>query len=148
LEERTETTVDCFWVAPDEVAITLNEKHPKGEPPFPPPTNATFPSDADLKDSNHRFIRLGPDGKLYFRGEVVSLERVFRMVDELARLPKTSPDGASSGGEGCLYVTMPPPLSTQEADYLEADEQRTPKQILGALTAYAASKSVGVGRSW
>ncbi|QIF05259.1 hypothetical protein [Roseimicrobium sp. ORNL1] len=146
-EDVAPDEVNCFWVAPDEVAVELNEKLPKDKSPFPAPVNAVFPSEANLKSDPERHIRLSPTGNIYFRGELIALERAFGLIDELARFPKTSLGIAFPEPGACLYVTMPPPLSSHEASYLD-ETQRQPKQLLETLKAYGRSKVVGVEQRW
>jgi len=69
-EGLTPEDVYCLWVAPDEVAVTLNERHPKDKSPFASPTNNIFPTDAELKEVASRHIRLSHDGAIYFRGRL------------------------------------------------------------------------------
>jgi len=137
--------VYCFWVAPDEVAVTLNEKHPKDKSPFPSPNNNSFPTDAELKEVASRQIRLSPDGTIYFRGRVITLEQAFAIIDDIARFPK--PASEHSSDYRCLYVVIPPPLAGSEL-LTQQDKQRTPTQIFDALTVFGASKAIQVGRNW
>jgi hypothetical protein len=144
-EGLTNEDVYCFWVAPDEVAVTLNEKHPKDRCPFGPPDNHQFPTDAQLKKVASRYIRLSPDGTIYFRGRVITLEQAFAIIDDIARLPK--PEREVAENHRCLCVVVPPPLSERER-HMQPEERRTPMQILDALSVYGASKSIQVGREW
>lgn len=127
--------VQCLWVAPDEIAVTLNGEHPKDEPPFLPPINGTFPTDAELKQMPARHLRLSPDGTIFFRGQPISMEKAHTVIDDLARL----------GPDPLLTVTVAPiagPSPNTDA------EQRTPDQIFSTLSAYAATKSIEVQRDW
>jgi len=147
-EGLTDEDVYCFWVAPDEVAVTLNEKHPKDKSPFAPPTNEIFPTDAQLKEVASRHIRLGPDGGIYFRGRSITLEQAFSIIDDIARFPKPDPNHLTAENGRSLYVVVPPSSAGRELLYAGSDEQRTPKQIIDALTVYGAAKSIEVGRQW
>ena len=137
--------VYCFWVAPDEVAVTLNERHPKDKSPFALPANNTFPTDAQLKKVASRHLRLSPDGAIYFRGRTITLEQAFAVIDDIARFQKPEREHASNSR--CLYVVVPPPLAGREL-FAQPDKRRTPTQIFDALTVYGASKSIQVRREW
>lgn len=134
-QDLAPTGVYCLWIAPEEIAITLNERHPREKPPFPAP-NLTFPTDAELKQLPSRHLRIGPDATLYFRGQPLTLEQACAIIDELTQIP---PDPI-------LYLTVAPaspaPLPTGEA------ESRTPAQIFATLAEYAAAKSIKVQRDW
>lgn len=137
----------CLWVAPDEVAITLDEKHPPDEPPFAPPMKEHFPTDAELKGQAERHLRLGPDGTLYFRGKSITLQQAFALVDEIASVPKPAPGQEGSWNGRWLYVVVPPPRG--EGEWSGDDEGRpTPLQVYEALTVYGTAKAVQVGREW
>jgi hypothetical protein len=137
--------VYCFWVAPDEVAVTLNERHPKDNSPFASPTNNTFPTDDELKKIMSRHIRLSPDGTIYFRGQVITLEQTFALIDDIARFPKAEHEDPSNYRG--IRVVLPPPRAGREL-FAQPEEQPTPTEIFDALAVYGASKSIYVGGTW
>jgi hypothetical protein len=145
IEGLTPEDVYCFWVAPDEVAVTLNERHSKDKSPFASPTNNIFPTDAELKGVASRHIRLSHDGTIYFRGQVITLEQAFALIDDIARFQMPEHEHASN--YRCLYVVVPPPRGGREL-FAEPEEQHTPKEILHALAVYGESKSIYVGGEW
>jgi hypothetical protein len=146
VEGLTPEDVYCFWVAPDEVAITLNEARPKEKPPFEPPSNDRFPDEAELKERPDRHIRLGLDGSIYYRGQSITLAQAFALIDDLARVP--TPDRDKGRPDRYLYVVLPPPLAGREVYSVEEHNRPSPPRILDALTVYGESRSVQVGREW
>ena len=147
-EGLTDEDVHCFWVAPEEVAVTLNEKHPRDKSPFDVAPGQRFPTDAELKEVAARHIRLSPDGTIYFRGQQITLQQAFALIDDIARFPKPDPNHVTANNDRWLYVVVPPPAAGRELLYADADNQRTPQQIFDTLTVYAAAKSIEVGREW
>lgn len=138
----------CFWVAPDEVAITLDKNHPKDKSPFSEVDRPSFPSDEELKKSSERFIRLSPEGTIFFRGEEITLLQAFRLIDDLANYMKSNPTLGENKNHGTLSVTIPPPRSKSEEEHDRGQGQLSPRQIFEALVVYGKSKSIGVGNSW
>ncbi len=139
----------CFWVAADEVAITLNhENYPKDKSPFSETNSPLFPSDEELKKSSERFIRLSPEGTIFFRGEEITLLQAFRLVDDLANYIESKPTLGENKNNGTLIVTIPPPRSKNEEEHDYGQGRLSPRQIFEALVVYGKSKSIGVGNSW
>ncbi len=138
----------CFWVAPDEVAITIDKNHPKNKSPFSEVDSPLFPSEEELKKSSERFIRLSPEGTIFFRGEEITLLQAFRLIDDLADYMKSNPTLGENKNHGTLLVTIPPPRSKSEEEHDRGQGQPSPRQIFEALVVYGKSKSIGVGNSW
>lgn len=138
----------CFWVAPDEVAITIDKNHPKDKSPFSELDSLSFPSEEELKKSSERFIRLSPEGTIFFRGEEITLLQAFRLIDDLANYMKSNPTLGENKNHGALLVTFPPPRSKSEEEHDRGQGQLSPRQIFEALVVYGKSKSIGVGNSW
>jgi len=139
----------CLWVAPNEVAITLDEKFPQDRSPFEPVVNSVFPTDAELKERASRDLRIAPDGTLYHRGQVITLEQAFALVDEIARFPKPGPNGEHSSNVRVLQVVVPPPII--QGEYYgpeEVVERPTPLQVEAALKTYGTAKGIEVYRGW
>jgi hypothetical protein len=138
----------CFWVAADEVAITLDKNHPKNKSPFSEVESPLFPSDEELENSSERFIRLSPEGTIFFRGEEITLSQAFRLIDDLANNMTSNPTVGENANHGTLSVTIPPPRSKNEEEHDRGQGRLSPKQIFEALVVYGESKSIGVGNSW
>ncbi|RYD30631.1 MAG: hypothetical protein EOP87_16300 [Verrucomicrobiaceae bacterium] len=138
--------VYCIWVAPDEIAITLNDEHPKDKCPFGEPINHLIPPDADLRRSPYRLIRISPDGLIYFKGTRITLEQASALITDIARTPR--PPEIQDDAWGNLTIVMPPPLTSQEISRQSTASTQTPEQIHDLLAAQGSSASVTVHRSW
>jgi hypothetical protein len=147
-EGLTDADVYCFWVAPDEVAITLNEKHPKRKNPFGPTDNDKFPTDERLKAVPHRHLRLSPSGDIFFRARSITLAQAFALIDEIARFPKLDDRRVTAETYRSLSITLPPPEAGVQEMYTGSDTKLTPKAILDALRDYGAAKTIEVGLTW
>jgi hypothetical protein len=140
--------VYCFWVAPDEVALTLVRDHPRDKSPFSETHNATFPTDEELKQDATRHIRLGPDGGIFHRGRAITLSEAYRLIDEIAAFPEPDPNHPHRPILRVLRVTIPPPRTKNETDHHIGQGLLTPTAIFEALAVYGRSKSIGVNQDW
>lgn len=140
--------VYCFWVAPDEVALTLVRDHPRDKSPFLETRNATFPTDQELKQNATRHIRLSPDGNIFYRGKEITLSQAYKLIDEIAAFPEPDPNHTHGSNMRGLRVTVPPPRTKSEVDYHIGQGMLTPTNIFSALAVYGRSKSIGVNQDW
>lgn len=140
--------VYCFWVAPDEVAVTLNEKHPKEKSPFNSPVNSRLASDEELKRVASRHIRISPDGVIFFRGQPITLQQTYALIDKIALFSVSNTNHLTAENNRCLYVVVPPPAAGLELPNERTDERRTAKQIMDALAEYGAAKSIQIEHEW
>lgn len=135
--------VYCLWVAPDEVAVTLNETHPKNQSPFHV-GKVGVPADEEQKEGHVRSVRVGPEGDIYFRGKPIVLPQVFILMDEMAGMGK--PQAAGQAPAQLRVVVAPPQAKPASPD--AAGQQPDACQIYDLLVAYGASKSIEVSRDW
>lgn len=138
--------VYCLWVAPDEIAVTLNDLHPKDKSPFGEPVNHLTPPDTESRMTGPRQIRISPDGIIYFKVQAITFEEASAMITEIADTP--SPPADQGGVGHCLYIVLPPPLTAMDISSQSTTSLRTPKQIHDLLVSLGSSKSVNVQLAW
>ena len=88
--------VDIFWVAADEVAITLNPKVLDNE-------HLRDKALVPLGQASGADVRVGPDGTPYIKGKRVSRKELLEFFEALAGSPDT-------GGEHNLSLCISPPF--------------------------------------
>lgn len=136
LEGRSGGEVDVFWVAAEEIAVTLNAKvladRALREAAL---TSEARPSVSDL--------RIGPDGRIYCDGKPVSLDGAFAVI---ARR------GAEAGAEPRqVDVCVAPPFRTRppagESRTME-ELERAVADVFAALVECGEPHNVVVSKSW
>lgn len=135
--------VHVFWVAAEEIAITLNPKvlnnnHLRDKALVPPGQT----SRAD--------VRIGPDGTPYLKGKRVSRKELLEFLATLASSPAT-------GGRSFLSLCVSPPFhlspwvsrQTHHESYRAIkDHEKSLSEIVIFIESEAKKLNLSVSRSW
>lgn len=92
--ERDPNIVDCIWLSPAHVGITLIKKY--GDTDYAYETESLYSPD----------LRFSPEGDIYSRGAKISKEGALEMIRAAKRV--------NGGGEPFVNVTLPPPYREKE----------------------------------
>ncbi|MES2474313.1 MAG: hypothetical protein V4640_00940 [Verrucomicrobiota bacterium] len=138
-EGRGPNSIDCIWITPTEVGITLRKKWGTEEYDF----DLGFEDPAKAVEMNVDFadIRIAPSGALYHRGREITLE----MALELIKAAKRS-EGSAENEAVSFLVTLPPPFRSQDEDDLAKNKKVA--DVFTALVNYGETIKVGVQRIW
>lgn len=136
LEGRSDEDVDVFWVAAEEIAITLNAKvladRALREAAL---TSEPHPAPCDL--------RIGPDGRIYIAGKPASLKEARAIIVRRSAEPGLS--------HRQVDVCVAPPFRTRPPDGQSRttdDLEQSVTELFTALTEYGEANNVVVANSW
>lgn len=134
IEDMDEGTVDCFWVAPAEVALTLPPRAEKRVWKFAMPPEGMKPP----------HLRLGADGVIYESGKEMDLAAAMKLIETTPTL-----DG-DAGGDRLVEITLPPPyrLATEDLDHEYAAANRKVAEIFAKLEEHCRTHKVTLQQTW
>jgi hypothetical protein len=137
-EAGDENEVHVFWVAAEEIAITLNAKvlasEELREAALSEPGNP-YPAD----------LRISPNGQIYLEGKKTSLREAFEWIDR------------KSGKVEQVYVCVAPPYWRGHGRWREdpngvsveaSDLERSVAETFTVLRKYGEARKVMVGKCW
>jgi len=138
-EGRGPNSVDCIWINPTEVAITLRKKWGNKEFNF----DVGFEDISKAVDMNVDFadIRIAPSGSFYHRGIEITSEKAFELIKAAKPLEGTSATEVAS-----ILVTLPPPFRSQDEDELAKNKKVT--DTFTDLVKYGEIRKIGVHSIW
>lgn len=138
-EGRGPNSIDCIWITPTEIAITLRKKWSTEEFDFDvgfEDISKAVDMDVDFAD-----IRIAPSGALYHRGIEITCQKAFELIK--AAKP---PEGISGDEVASILVTLPPPFRSQ--DEVKLANNKKVIDTFAELVKYGGTMMVDVKSIW
>ncbi|WP_050028984.1 hypothetical protein [Verrucomicrobium sp. BvORR034] len=134
IEDMDDSFVNCFWVAPAEVALTLPPRAEKKVWKFAMPPEGMKPP----------HLRLGADGAIYESGKELDLAAALKLIETTPTL-----DG-DAGGDRLVVITLPPPyrVSAEDAEHEYAAANRKVAEIFAKLVEHSQTHKVTLQQTW
>lgn len=134
VEGMDEGLVNCFWVAPAEVALTLPPRAEKKVWKFAMPPEGMKPP----------HLRLGADGVIYESGKELSLAAAMKLIETTPTL-----DG-DAGGERLVEITLPPHyrVDPEDSEHENALANRKVAEIFARLESHSRMHKVVLQQTW
>jgi len=130
VEDRYVNAVECFWIMPDQVAITLPKKSLDADFSFDDGDKIAFPAD----------LRISPEGVMFHKGMETTLAEALRVI-EAAKPPAGGPDSV-----GLISVTLPPPYPKDGGEWDAFNKKVT--GLFEELKKHGALQKVSVQNTW
>ncbi|WP_038167321.1 hypothetical protein [Verrucomicrobium sp. BvORR106] len=134
IEGMDDGVVNCFWVAPAEVALTLPPRGEKKVWKFATPPEGMKPP----------HLRLGADGVIYESGKELDLAAAMKLIETTPTL-----DG-DAGGERLVEITLPPPyrVALEDSEHEYASANRKVAEIYAKLETHCQTHKVTLQQTW
>lgn len=130
LDIRDPNPVDCIWIAPDEIAVTLREKQGDG--------NFTFDTgEHALREFD---LRISPKGQLFHLGKEITREQA---LDLIANAKK--PEGVQ-GNDRFFSITKAPPYRSDNEDRIALNKKVD--ELFNAFVQHGEQHGVQVQNAW
>lgn len=134
VEDLDDAAVNCFWVAPAEIALTLPPKGDKKVWKFTMPPEGMSPP----------HLRLSASGILFEGGKELDLAAALKLIETAPTL-----DG-DAGGDRLVRITLPPPyrLSPEDTEHEHARANRKVAEIFAKLQEHSRTHKVMLEQAW
>ena len=135
--------VDIFWVAAEEVAITLNPKVINDN-------HLRESALIQLGQASSADVRVGPDGTPYLKGKRVSRKDLLESLATLASSPAT-------GGSNNLSLCVSPPFhlspwtsrrTLHDSDRTIEEHEKSLSDMVSLIESEAKKLNLSVSRTW
>lgn len=126
LDIRDPNPVDCIWITPNEIAVTLREKQGDG--------NFTF--DAGEHALREFDLRISPKGQLFHLGKEITREQA---LDLITKTTKT-------GNDRFFSITKAPPYRSGNEDLIALNKKAD--ELFNAFVQHGEKHGVQVNNAW
>ena len=130
LDIRDPNPVDCIWITPNEIAVTLREKQGDQDFSFDNGEHA-------LRESN---LRISPKGQLFHLGKEITREQALDLIAN-ARKPEGVPDA-----ERTFTITKAPAYRTEDEELLVRNKKVD--ELFNSFVRHGEQHGVQVNGAW
>ena len=126
LDIRDPNSVDCIWIAPNEIAVTLREKQGDGN----------FSFDAGEHAQRESDLRISPKGQLFHQGKEITREQALGLITKTEK----------TGNDRFFSITKAPPCRSGNEELIALNKKVD--ELFSAFVRHGEKHGVQVNPAW